>query len=240
MSSVPNHYNADDRVRWERYAAALRAYGAGQGPHPGNPPAGYREVFKLSQRYAPVPEDYPTPTPAPSQQVPPPGLAGVNMSDTAFNALLAHTAAVNAQFAALQSKVLSDSRRSTALRSYGGRGSGGGPSHGRRGLRLVDRVSTRLSDTTDAGSFKRKRGHRGGRGRDRKRRGDKAAGGPATTDTGGPAVDSVQTDGDVAVAANVEATAQGPVAAPQEPDVTDHDFQMELEQYGEGDDALAY
>ncbi len=47
-------------------------------------------------------------------------------------------------------------------------------------------------------------------------------------------------DGDVEVAANIEATAQGPVAAPQEPDATDHDFQMELEQYGEGDDALAY
>ncbi|RDX52772.1 hypothetical protein OH76DRAFT_1416467 [Lentinus brumalis] len=262
MSSVPNHYNADDRVRWERYAAALQAYGAGRGPHPGNTPAGYREVFKISQRFAPVPEDYPAP--APAQQTTPQPLAGVNMSDSAFNALLAHTATVNQQFAALQSKLLSDARRGATARSYEGRGRGGGPVYGRRGQRLVDRVSARLSGAPTAGPSKRKRGHRGGRGRDRNRHAKDAdrdelavmATNPAetapqpgeygVTDFMHTVIDRFARmfytpDAAVVTMANDDGIVQEAAAAPQEPGtLVDQDFQMDLEQIGEGEEALVF
>ena len=61
MSGVPNNYNTEQGVIWERYAAALQDYGAGRGPHPGFPLAGYRKIFRVSQRFAPVPEDFPPP-----------------------------------------------------------------------------------------------------------------------------------------------------------------------------------
>ena len=184
MSAVPNHYNAADRVAWERYAEALQAYGAARGPHPGEPPAGYREVFKLSQRFAPVPEDFPPPVPAPSAQSAVP--AGVNMSDGAFNALLAHTASVHAQVVALQAQVLSGTSHRDATRFSAAHGRGGGPSYARRGRKLAgmhlpslnsapmpcshspplkDRVSARFHPSDSSHRPKRKRGNRGGQGR---------------------------------------------------------------------------
>ncbi|TFK78813.1 hypothetical protein K466DRAFT_606643 [Polyporus arcularius HHB13444] len=259
MSSVPNHYNADDRVRWERYAAALQAYGAGQGPHPGNPPAGYREVFKLSQRYAPVPEDYP----AARHSQPPhaPALAGVNMSDGAFSALLAHTATVNAQFVALQSQVLSDARRIGTPRPYEARrGRGGGPSYGRRGPRLVDRVAGRDPAASTAGSGKRKRGHRGGRARTR--RSQKGQGTDASAGVESP--EAVHQPGECTVlefmrtlverfalmfpaSKGLDTAAGNGDDGDQEPAVEfaelaqdDPDYQMTVEQYGQGDGSVTY
>ena len=99
MSAVPNNYNAEHRAIWERYASALREYGAGRGPHPGFPPTGYREVFRITQPFAPVPEDYPPP-PQAHQSTPNPA-TGVAMSDGAFTSLLAHNTTISAQMIAL-------------------------------------------------------------------------------------------------------------------------------------------
>ncbi|KAJ7495191.1 hypothetical protein FB451DRAFT_1213547 [Mycena latifolia] len=59
MSANPRHYNIADRANFENYADALRQFGAGLGPYPGEPPIGYREFFRVGHKYAPVPEDYP-------------------------------------------------------------------------------------------------------------------------------------------------------------------------------------
>ncbi|KAI0323420.1 hypothetical protein GY45DRAFT_1376337 [Cubamyces sp. BRFM 1775] len=50
MSTNPRAYNVDDRLRWEQYADAFRAWLAKRGPYPGDPPAGYLEVYKAMQR----------------------------------------------------------------------------------------------------------------------------------------------------------------------------------------------
>ncbi|OSD01907.1 hypothetical protein PYCCODRAFT_1425606 [Trametes coccinea BRFM310] len=50
MSSNPRNYNAEDHVRWERYANAFRTWLAKRGPYPGEPPEGYLEVYKVTQR----------------------------------------------------------------------------------------------------------------------------------------------------------------------------------------------
>ncbi|KAK7008160.1 hypothetical protein R3P38DRAFT_3211810 [Favolaschia claudopus] len=86
-SSNPAHYNADDRLRWEAYAANTHKWGIGRGPHPGPSPPGYRKVYKLGQRHAPVPEEYPDPA---TRHV---GhgntaMAAVNMSEYAFVRIL--------------------------------------------------------------------------------------------------------------------------------------------------------
>ncbi|KAJ6552296.1 hypothetical protein DFH09DRAFT_1319340 [Mycena vulgaris] len=81
------HYNTADRLRFEQYAEALQAAGAGLGPFPGLPPPGYRESFRLSQRFAPVPEDYPCLFGTPEQHVAVPSSASadVAMSTAAFS-----------------------------------------------------------------------------------------------------------------------------------------------------------
>lgn len=51
-------YGAEHRVYWERYADAFCAWLAKRGPYPSNPPEGYVEVYKITQRYAPCPSGY--------------------------------------------------------------------------------------------------------------------------------------------------------------------------------------
>ncbi|KAI0788145.1 hypothetical protein C8Q74DRAFT_1366903 [Fomes fomentarius] len=105
MSVVPNHYNADDYAGWERYAAALQMWIAQRGPHPGNPPPGYRKVFKLRQRYAPCPEDFPVPQLGIEQAAPAPpvpgNIPGVTMTEGAFSTLLTYNAALQSQLGAI-------------------------------------------------------------------------------------------------------------------------------------------
>ncbi|KAH9836666.1 uncharacterized protein C8Q71DRAFT_857884 [Rhodofomes roseus] len=57
-SSNPRQYTAADRIGWDRYAAQFRAFLNGTAPYPGDPPEGYREVYRLSQHFAPLPEEY--------------------------------------------------------------------------------------------------------------------------------------------------------------------------------------
>ncbi|EPQ49883.1 hypothetical protein GLOTRDRAFT_134498, partial [Gloeophyllum trabeum ATCC 11539] len=103
MPSI-NQYTAEDGLRWERYAEAVRRWLNNEGPHPGEAPEGYNEVFRRrQQRYAPHPDDFPNfrPAPyapamstAPAMMPPPqPGTVtspGVAMSEGAFGHLLQH------------------------------------------------------------------------------------------------------------------------------------------------------
>ncbi len=103
MSAIPNHYNIDDHAHWERYTEMFQMWLAQCGPHPGNPPPGYRKVFKLQQRYALCPEDYhvlqPTAERAVTAPVPavPVSIPGVTMSEDMFSTLLMHNAALQSQ-----------------------------------------------------------------------------------------------------------------------------------------------
>ncbi|KAM5544090.1 hypothetical protein V8D89_002276 [Ganoderma adspersum] len=74
VSSNYNNYNTEVWARWDQYADCLNACFAGRGPHPGDPPVGYREVY--------------TPTPG-ALRGPIQGMRGVAMSEDAFGALLA-------------------------------------------------------------------------------------------------------------------------------------------------------
>ena len=86
VSANPHDYNTEAWARWEQYAERLASSFAGRGPHPGDPPEGYREVYTAHHRYAPLPENRPAPTqPAPGAL----GVRGVAMSEDAFGALLA-------------------------------------------------------------------------------------------------------------------------------------------------------
>ena len=91
VSANPHDYNTEAWARWEQYAERLTSSFAGRGPHPGDPPEGYREVYTAHHRYAPLPENRPAPTqPAPGAlggAVP--SMRGVAMSEDAFGALLA-------------------------------------------------------------------------------------------------------------------------------------------------------
>ncbi|KAJ7737228.1 hypothetical protein DFH07DRAFT_966523 [Mycena maculata] len=58
MSSNPVQYTPAQALDWEYYAGAFTGFLAG-GSYPGQPPVGYRECFKRTQRYAPLPEEYP-------------------------------------------------------------------------------------------------------------------------------------------------------------------------------------
>ncbi|KAJ6503142.1 hypothetical protein DFH09DRAFT_1440443 [Mycena vulgaris] len=166
MSANPAHYNTADRLRFEQYAEALRAAGAGLGPFPGLPPPGYRESFRLSQRFAPVPEDYPSLFGTPEQHaaVPNSTSADVAMSTAAFSPML------DSQRNFVQSVLLQtmDQARAVPLggsrpayhrqptyvhgyhrgrnysRGIGGRGAPfGGRGGGAGGRNLVDRVGDR-------------------------------------------------------------------------------------------------
>ncbi len=105
ISTVPNHYNIDDHAHWERYAEVFQMWLAQHGPHLGNPPPGYCEVFKIRQRYAPCPEDYLVPQPNAERAAPVPavpiGIPGVTMSEGMFSTLLMHNAALQSQLGAL-------------------------------------------------------------------------------------------------------------------------------------------
>ncbi|KAJ7871550.1 hypothetical protein B0H13DRAFT_1895701 [Mycena leptocephala] len=99
MSANPAHYNTADRLRFENYADALRQYGAGFGPNPGPMPTGYREFFRVQNKYAPVPEDYTTlRTKAAYQaEVQRTAMADVSMSTAALGTIL------NSQFRLMNS-----------------------------------------------------------------------------------------------------------------------------------------
>ncbi|KAI1783358.1 hypothetical protein LXA43DRAFT_1067745 [Ganoderma leucocontextum] len=61
VSSNLNDYNTEAWVHWDRYADCLNNFFAGRGPHPGEPAAGYREVYCVRHRHAPLPENRPAP-----------------------------------------------------------------------------------------------------------------------------------------------------------------------------------
>ncbi|KAI0629501.1 hypothetical protein C8Q77DRAFT_1161111 [Trametes polyzona] len=92
-------YNTEDRVRWEQYADAFRAWLARRGPYPGNPPNGYLDVYKVTQRYAPCPHEYPELVAA--EHRPASNIPGVTMTADAFSAFLAHASSVNSQIVGL-------------------------------------------------------------------------------------------------------------------------------------------
>ncbi|OSD06700.1 hypothetical protein PYCCODRAFT_1463878 [Trametes coccinea BRFM310] len=176
MSSNPRNYNAEDRVRWERYADAFRAWLGKRGTYPGEPPEGYLEVYKVSQRYAPCPHEYAALVAA--ERTPSQPSSGVTMSPEAFEALLAHQTAMTAQlasFARLNDRTPDHAgglyRETRAYQQYAGRGTGQrGRGRGRRnqpgGRSLSERVGTHTSGHSN-GRYGRST-HRGNRaGRDR-------------------------------------------------------------------------
>uniref|UniRef100_A0A5K1K6D6 RxLR effector candidate n=1 Tax=Ganoderma boninense TaxID=34458 RepID=A0A5K1K6D6_9APHY len=92
-SSNPNDYNTEAWARWRQYADDLEAHFLGEGDHPGEPPAGYRELYRLHHRHALLPEHQPPPhhtQPAPGAPGAPTfnGMRGVAMSEDAFATLL--------------------------------------------------------------------------------------------------------------------------------------------------------
>ncbi|KAH9913099.1 uncharacterized protein B0H18DRAFT_960611 [Fomitopsis serialis] len=112
----PRQYTADDRIRWDRYAEQFRAFLNGTAPFPGDPPEGYREVYRVSQRFAPLPEEYSSrvlearnasrATTRPSTggvqgsggAVVPTPATGVTMTGDAFATFLDHSTAMQQQF----------------------------------------------------------------------------------------------------------------------------------------------
>ncbi|OSD01239.1 hypothetical protein PYCCODRAFT_557073 [Trametes coccinea BRFM310] len=129
MSSNPRNYNTEDRVRWERYADAFRDWLAKRGPYPGEPPAGYLEVYKTIQRYAPCPHEYAALVSAELRTIPgqPHSVSGVSMSSDAFSAMLSHQSAMQVQMADL-ARQLGHGQRG---RGHGARGRG---RHGHRDM----------------------------------------------------------------------------------------------------------
>ncbi|KAM5538958.1 hypothetical protein V8D89_007379 [Ganoderma adspersum] len=93
VSSNPHDYKTEAWARWEQYADCLTSCFAGRGPHPGDPPEGYREVYTVRHRYAPLPEN--CAAPAPAHPVPGTlggpiqGMRGIAISGIAFGVLLA-------------------------------------------------------------------------------------------------------------------------------------------------------
>ncbi|TFY57697.1 hypothetical protein EVJ58_g6867 [Rhodofomes roseus] len=116
-SANPHQYTAADRVAWDRYAAQFRAFLNGTAPYPGDPPAGYREVYRLSQHFAPLPEEYSSRVVEATrnethQSAPPTGgyapgnvqgpgaampLTGVAMTGDAFTTFMEHNATMQQQ-----------------------------------------------------------------------------------------------------------------------------------------------
>ena len=91
VSANPHDYNTEAWARWEQYADRLTSCFTGRGPHPGDPPEGYREVYVTRHRYAPLPENRPVlAQPAPGALGGPiQGMRSIAMSEDAFGALLA-------------------------------------------------------------------------------------------------------------------------------------------------------
>ncbi|KAI0078735.1 hypothetical protein K474DRAFT_1660131 [Panus rudis PR-1116 ss-1] len=181
-------YNAEDGLRWERYAAAFTACINGQGPHPGEPPAGYRECYKIRQRYAPLPEEYPglrdrvrTENQLAHNAQPTPMTlgGGVSMSSDAFQSFLTSQQALTAmlqQAYTLQSDPGRPTFRSTASRGRGFTGNWGqGTNRGRNGYRggrnqgqdrpspLAAKRPEKLADRIDQEHAKTNSPKRGGR-----------------------------------------------------------------------------
>ncbi len=200
MSAVPGHYNLEDRTRWEQYAAAVRAYGSGLGPHPGDPPPGYVEVFRLSQRYAPVPADYARP----AVVQPHPFGPDVTMSAQAFNSLLTHNSNLSCQIALMANHGQATTQAAPPppwrpQPQHPGRGRGQGRPRGghrfapqRRGTPLADRLDARPENQSGSRGRGRRthrgrsRGHRAGRDRDEHRTAgpSDAPAGPSTGEFG--------------------------------------------------------
>lgn len=114
MSAIPNHYNIDDQAHWECYTEVFQMWLAQCGPHPGNPPPGYHEVFKLRQQYTPCPEDYPVLQPTVERAVTAPvpavpvSMPGVTMSEGMFSTLLTHNTALQSQLGILTAAQAND------------------------------------------------------------------------------------------------------------------------------------
>ena len=110
MQPPPHPWTAEDGVRWSQYADAMYAWLGRKGPHPGHPPAGYCEHYKVHTKHAPCPEDFPGQIPAaqnvqqpPAQQAPR-AIAhlagpGVHMSDDAFAAWMNHASSLHTHLA---------------------------------------------------------------------------------------------------------------------------------------------
>ncbi|KAL7284480.1 hypothetical protein ACG7TL_001771 [Trametes sanguinea] len=161
MSSNPQSYNTEDRVRWERYADAFRNWLAKRGPYPGDLPAGYLEVYKTIQRYAPCPHEFAALVAAelrPTQPVPNvSSSSGVSMSSDAFAAMLAHQSAAQQQMAELVQQVGHGSgQRGYSFRGrghghgqYAPRGIGGRHDRGHAASRREHTLSDRIGRRND-------------------------------------------------------------------------------------------
>ncbi|TBU54579.1 hypothetical protein BD310DRAFT_980234 [Dichomitus squalens] len=90
MSSAnPRDYNTEHWALWQQYADRLLAHFTGNGPNPGEPPAGYREVYCVRHRHAPLPEHRSGGMPSTGGTTGwGSGMRGVAMSEDAFGALL--------------------------------------------------------------------------------------------------------------------------------------------------------
>ncbi|TBU29905.1 hypothetical protein BD311DRAFT_805736 [Dichomitus squalens] len=187
-SSNPRDYNTEHWALWQQYADRLLAYFTGNGPNPGEPPAGYREVYCVHHRHAPLPEHRaggpPTSGGAGGWGS---GMRGVAMSEDAFRALLSQ----GTQWATAFSQLAQSMRGGpgpvaiarpapipVAPRSYytpaktwhgnqrgrGGYHSGRGRPQGRGGS-LLGRMGRNLSQGAKNGRGAHNRGKRAGRDR---------------------------------------------------------------------------
>ena len=192
-------------------ATRFRAFLNGTGPYPGEPPEGYREVFRLSQQWALLPEEYssrvmeakqrdsnrhkvgaPSITGAGNCAAEAAALAssGVAMTGEAFSTLLNHTTALQTQFLGYLECANTDRDRPRAPRFDGpppprhyGRGWGGPPRH--YGLRermgRGERYSPRYENPDGTQARRRERCHNYHRGQ-RERNEEDLEGRPGSTE----------------------------------------------------------
>ncbi|KAI1781544.1 hypothetical protein LXA43DRAFT_1105772 [Ganoderma leucocontextum] len=97
----PYPWTADDAVRWSQYTNVLYAWLGRWGPHPGNPPYGYRKYYKVHNPLAPCPEDFHDQAPTAPQPAiaPQPGAPHPNTRLTGPG--MAHTSKLNTHLARL-------------------------------------------------------------------------------------------------------------------------------------------
>ncbi|KAJ7892508.1 hypothetical protein B0H14DRAFT_3427914 [Mycena olivaceomarginata] len=112
MSSDPR-YSAADALAWENYHDAVLAWVNGTAGHPGMPPPGYIESYRLRHPRAPLPSDFPRIEEAwrnrhasgSSSRTTETAPGGVSLSNDAFSSFLNHQALVTQQLAANASQI---------------------------------------------------------------------------------------------------------------------------------------
>jgi hypothetical protein len=59
MNTTPDHrYTAEQWVGWKKYADDLTAFVQRRAPFPGEPPAGYVDIYRKRQIFAPIPDEH--------------------------------------------------------------------------------------------------------------------------------------------------------------------------------------